>query len=103
MAKKPSLLKNRVVLSEQDVYAAGDAIEILRDAYDYFIERGSWRSAPSSLSGLERLYTVGTDAMCLLIKTHLKKAGQAVRPKCNLKKTEALPAEETAQQVSNRY
>ena len=99
--KKPSSLKNRVVLSEQDVYAAGDSIEILRDAYDYFIQNGaSWRSAPSSLSGLERLHTTGTEAMCLLIKTHLKKAGQAVRPKRSLKKTEAPPAEETAHQVS---
>jgi exocyst complex protein 7 len=96
--KKKGSLKNRVVLSEQDVYAAGDSMEILRDAYDYFEGRGSWRSTPNTLTGLERLHKMGTDAMCLLVRTHLKKAGHAVRPKRNMKK-EIHPAEESAQQV----
>lgn len=96
--KKKSSLKNRVVLSEQDVYAASDSIEILRDAYDYFAERGSWRSAPNTLTGLERLYKMGTDAMCLLVKAHLKNSGPAVRPKRNAK-WDIAPADETAQQV----
>lgn len=96
--KKKSSLKNRVVLTEQDVYAAGDSIEILRDAFQYFNARSSWRSAPSTLSALERLHKMGLDAMCSLIQIHLKKAGPAVRPKRNLKK-DVLPADETAQQV----
>lgn len=96
--KKKSSLKNRVVLTEQDVYAAGDSIEILRDAFEYFNARSSWRSAPSTLSALERLHKMGVDAMCSLIQIHLKKAGPAVRPKRNLKK-DVLPADETAQKV----
>ena len=98
--KKKSSLKNRVVLSEQDVYAAGDSIEILRDAYDYFEGRSHWRSAPNTLTGLERLHKMGSDAMCLLVESHLKKAGQAVRPKRAMAKREAAPWEESAQQVS---
>ena len=99
--KKKSSLKNRVVLTEQDVYAAGDSIEILRDAFQYFNARSSWRSAPSTLSALERLHKMGVDAMCSLIQIHLKKAGPAVRPKRNIKK-EVLPADETAQQTRDR-
>jgi hypothetical protein len=40
--------------------------------------------------------------MSMLITSHLKAAGQAVRPKRNVKKDNfvASPAEETAQQVS---
>jgi len=97
-------LKKRVVLSEQDIYAAGDSMEILRDAYDYFLERKNWRSAPSTLGALERTHKMGIDAMSMLIASHLKAAGQAVRPKRNLKKDiNIVPAsEETAAQVSRR-
>ena len=102
--KTSSSLKNRVVLSEQDVYSAGDSMEILRDAFHYFIGRGNWRSAPNTLSALERLHTTGMTAMSLLIHQHLTKAGQAVRPKrhhhTNKQLAKVPPAEETAEQVS---
>ena len=44
---------------------------------------------------------MGVDAMCMLITSHLKAAGQAVRPKRNLKKDINMvpPAEESAEQV----
>lgn len=103
LKKKTSSLKNRVVLSEQDVYSAGDSMEILRDAYNYFVGRGNWRSAPNTLSSLERLQTMGMQAMSLLIHQHLTKAGQAVRPKrhhANKQLIKAPPAEETSEQVS---
>ena len=100
--KRKTALKNRVVLTEQDVYAAGDSMEILRDTFDYFIERKGWRSAPAALGGLERVHRMGSETMSMLITSHLKAAGQAVRPKRNVKKIEnaASPSEETAQQVS---
>jgi hypothetical protein len=94
-------LKSRTVLTEQDIYAAGDSLEILRDAFHFFSERNDWKSTPQTLSELERVYKKGTDAMCLLISSHLKKAGPAVRPKRYVKK-EAMPppaSEETAQTV----
>jgi exocyst complex component 7 len=97
--------KNRIMLTEQDVYAAADAMEILRDTYSYFIQRKSWRSAPTTLSGLERVHKMGMDAMCLLTTSHLKAAGQAVRPKRNVKKEGIViaPTEETAKQVRQTY
>lgn len=103
-AKRKTSLKNRVVLTEQDVYAAGDSMEILRDAFNYFIERKGWRSAPAALGGLERVHRMGSETMSMLITSHLKGAGQAVRPKRNLKKDghTVLPMEETAQQVSEQ-
>ena len=89
----------RIILTEQDVYAAGDSIEILRDAYSYFCKRRAWRSTQSTLAGLERLYTMGEDAMALLISLHLKAAGQGVRPKRN-KSRQIAANEETAEQAS---
>ena len=65
-------------LSEQDVYAAGDSMEIIRDAYSYFLQRKHWKSTPSALGGLERVHQMGVDAMCLLIRAHLQGAGPAV-------------------------
>lgn len=98
-------LKNRIVLTEQDIYAAGDSLEILRDAFDYFSQRNSWKSTANTLGELERVYQQGTDAMCLLLSSHLKKAGQAVRPKraqTTTKKDQNVPAsDETAHQVSS--
>ena len=70
-------------LTEQDVYAAVDSMDIIRDAYTYFLERRSWRSTPSALGGLERAHTLGVDAMCLLIGHHLKASGAAVKLKRN--------------------
>jgi hypothetical protein len=110
-------LKNRTVLTEQDIYAAGDSLEILRDAFDYFSQRNTWKSTPQTLNELETVYQKGTDAMCMLISSHLKKAGQAFRPKRAVAGTKkdtptsntasgqnnsatVSPAEETAQQVS---
>eukprot|EP00566_Odontella_aurita_P004666 CAMPEP_0113594808 /NCGR_PEP_ID=MMETSP0015_2-20120614/39296_1 /TAXON_ID=2838 /ORGANISM="Odontella" /LENGTH=793 /DNA_ID=CAMNT_0000501873 /DNA_START=138 /DNA_END=2520 /DNA_ORIENTATION=+ /assembly_acc=CAM_ASM_000160 len=58
-------------LTEQDVYAAADSMEIVRDAYGYFLERKHWRSTPSALGGLERVHQLGVDAMCLLERTTL--------------------------------
>jgi hypothetical protein len=69
------------ILTEQDIYAAGDSLEILRDAYRYFNDRQSWQSTASTLNDLERVYKIGTDSMCRLLILHLKKAGQSVRPK----------------------
>lgn len=91
------VLSSRNVYTEQDVYAAGDSMEILRDAYLYFIERNSWRSAPTTLGGLERCHKLGLEAMTMLILSHLKKAGQAARPK--RKKGGVSPTEETAKEV----
>ena len=84
-------------LTEQDVYAAGDSMDILRDAYQYFVPRKSWRSVPTALSGLERVHQMGLDAMAALIQSHLKSAGQGVRPKKLSAKV--LPYEETAHEV----
>ena len=102
-SKAGSLHKHRTVLTEQDIYAAGDSLEILRDAFDYFSQRNEWKSTPATLGELERVYKQGTDAMCLLVSSHLKKSGQAVRPKRNVKKDNSAvpPTEETAQQVRN--
>ena len=93
------VMAKRIILTEQDVYAAGDSMEILRDAYAYFCKRRSWRSTPDTLAGLERIYTMGEDAMALLISLHLKAAGQGVRPKRSKAHAVALPSEETAEQV----
>jgi len=68
-------------LSEQDVYAAADSMEILRDAFDYFLVRKNWRSTPSALQGLERVHKVGVSSMCTLITLHLVQAGPSVRLK----------------------
>ena len=95
---KGSLL-NRNVYTEQDVYAAADSMEILRDAFAFFAARKSWRSSPSTLNALERCHRLGIDAMSLLITSHLKKSGQAVRPKRKKSTTATPPTEETAQQV----
>ena len=71
-------------LTEQDVYAAVDSMDIVRDAHAYFLPRAGstgWASAPAALGGLERSHALGVDAMCLLIGHHLQVAGAAVKPK----------------------
>ena len=100
--KGKSTIRNRVILTEQDIYAAGDSLEILRDAFDYFSLRNSWRSTPTTLGELERVYKQGLEGLGMLVASHLKKAGQAVRPKRHLKKDAPFipPTDETAQQVS---
>ncbi len=70
-----------VGLTEQDVYAAADSMEIIRDAYSFFLGRPNWKSTPSAIGGLERVHQLGVDGMCMLIKSHLTSAGPAIRIK----------------------
>jgi exocyst complex protein 7 len=91
-----------VILSEQDVYAAADSMEIIRDAYDFFIDRRHWRSTAVALSSLERVHQLGVSSMCTLASLHLSDSGQAVRIKRVVKQEgdeQVTPANETAQQV----
>jgi hypothetical protein len=69
--RSKKVTRRGVVLSEQDVYAASDSMEILRDAYDYFVQRRNWTSAPIAIAGLERCFKMGVEAMCLLVTSHL--------------------------------
>ena len=90
-------------LSEQDVYAAADNMEIVKDAFDYFLDHKHWRSASSTLANLERVHKMGVNAMSLLLTHHLMSAGQAIRVKRVVKKEGApvLPSkQETAEEVS---
>jgi exocyst complex protein 7 len=94
-----------VILSEQDVYAAADSMEIIRDAYDYFIDRKHWRSTAQALSSLERVHQMGVSSMCILESFHLIDSGQAVRIKRVVKQEgdeQVTPANETAQQTRDR-
>mmetsp|Transcript_15238 Transcript_15238/g.29738 ORF Transcript_15238/g.29738 Transcript_15238/m.29738 type:complete len:849 (+) Transcript_15238:205-2751(+) len=68
-------------LSEQDLYAGADAMEIVRDAHAYFSKRMDWKSTKDTLSDLERVHHLGVDAMGLLVIGHLTGAGAAVRRK----------------------
>jgi exocyst complex protein 7 len=90
-------------LSEQDVYAAADNMEILKDAFDYFLDHKHWRSASSTLANLERVHKMGVNAMCLLLTHHLMSSGQAIRVKRVVKKEGGpiVPSKhETAEEVS---
>jgi exocyst complex component 7 len=94
---------NAVILTEQDVYAAADSMEILRDAFDYFLERKAWRSTPSALQHLERVHKQGVSSMCTLITSHLLTAGPAIQLKKvgNGKESATIPGtNESAQEVS---
>src|SRR5210317_1008560 len=90
-----------VVLTEQDVYAAADSMEIIRDAHEYFIERKHWRSTGSALGSLERVHQMGVSSMCILSSFHLIDSGQAVKLKRVVKEkaAKARAATESAQQV----
>lgn len=68
-------------LTEQDVYAAADSLEIIRDAHAYFLKRPSWKSSKAALTGLERVHQLGVDGMCNLIHCHFMNAGPAFRAK----------------------
>jgi len=70
-----------VGLTEQDVYAAADSLEILRDAHVFFHERSSWKSSKGALTNIERVHQLGVDGMCNLIKCHLHHTGPAIRIK----------------------
>ena len=88
-------------LTEQDVYAAADSMDILRDAYAYFLERPHWKSTPGTLRNLERVHKDGVDAMCLLIHVVLAAAGPAVR----IKRKDGQPvnnAKENAHETTRR-
>lgn len=90
-------------LSEQDVYAACDNMEILKDAFDYFLEHKHWRSGPSTLQNLERVHKLGVTGMCMLMTHHLMSAGQAIRVKRVVKKEGGPivpPKNESAEDVS---
>jgi hypothetical protein len=97
--KSSKVLTNRSVYSEQDVYAACDSMEILRDAYLYFGERKHWKSTAVALGGLERCHKLGLGAMGLLVSVHLKKAGPSVRPKKKKAKGATSLADESAPEV----
>ena len=56
-------------------------MEIVRDAYAYFLKRREWMSAMDTMADLERVHHVGVDAMGLLVTGHLTGAGAAVRRK----------------------
>jgi hypothetical protein len=97
---KSKVLTNRNLYTEQDVYAACDSMEILRDAYLYFGERKHWKSTAVALGGLERCHKLGLDGMSLLVSMHLKKSGPSVRPKRKKAKGITSPVDESAQEVS---
>eukprot|EP00536_Pseudo-nitzschia_multiseries_P013919 jgi/Psemu1/68911/estExt_Genemark1.C_6310020 len=101
---KASEKEKTVILTEQDVYAAADSMEIIRDAYEYFLDRRHWRSTANSLSSLERVHQIGVSSMCTLESFHLLDSGQALRIKRGVKQEEnrATPANETAQQTRDR-
>eukprot|EP00546_Thalassionema_frauenfeldii_P000387 CAMPEP_0178936654 /NCGR_PEP_ID=MMETSP0786-20121207/25301_1 /TAXON_ID=186022 /ORGANISM="Thalassionema frauenfeldii, Strain CCMP 1798" /LENGTH=818 /DNA_ID=CAMNT_0020615097 /DNA_START=164 /DNA_END=2620 /DNA_ORIENTATION=- len=93
-----------VGLSEQDVYAAADSMEILRDAFDYFLDRKMWRSTPAALQQLERVHKQGVTSMCTLVTNHLITSGQAIRLKRSGQKDGPLipEKEETAKMTRDR-
>ena len=91
-----------IVLTEQDIYAASDSMEIIREAHGYFLEKKNWRSAPAALAALERVHQMGVSSMCMLASSHLIKSGHAVRMKRIIKKegeANVTSANETAIQV----
>ena len=93
---------SNVVLSEQDVYAAADSMEIIRDAYEFFVDRKHWRSTAPALASLERVHQMGVSSMCTLASIHLMDSGQATRIKRVVKQegeAHVTPATETAIQV----
>ena len=68
-------------LTEQELYAGADSMEIVRDAHAYFSRHLEWRSARDVMSDLEAVHRTGADAMGLLVVGHLTGAGAAVRRK----------------------
>ena len=68
-------------LTEQELYAGADAMEIVRDAHAYFGRRAEWKSTEETMEDLNRVHHVGVDAMALLVTGHLTGAGAAVRRK----------------------
>eukprot|EP00934_Nitzschia_sp_Nitz4_P000030 Nitzschia sp. Nitz4//scaffold196_size54656//42556//45057//NITZ4_006646-RA/size54656-augustus-gene-0.37-mRNA-1//1//CDS//3329540447//30//frame0 len=97
--------KENVALTEQDVYAAADSMEIIRDAHEFFVDRKHWRSTATALSSLERVHHTAVSCMCTLASFHLIGAGQAVRLKRVVKQegeAHITSATETAEQTRDR-
>mmetsp|Transcript_23760 Transcript_23760/g.39172 ORF Transcript_23760/g.39172 Transcript_23760/m.39172 type:complete len:846 (-) Transcript_23760:9-2546(-) len=84
-------------LTEQELYAGADAMEIVRDAHGYFAKRVEWRSTKETMADLERVHFIGVDAMGLLVTGHLTGAGAAVR-----RKVDAPPAPDTNKKSSGQ-
>src|SRR3569832_1235302 len=61
--KTSKVLTGRNVYTEQDVYAACDSMEILRDAYLNKEEHKTRKTTTTTLGGLERCHKLGLDAM----------------------------------------
>ena len=94
--------KGTVVLTEQDIYASADSMEIIRDAYEFFIDRKHWRSTTGALASLERVHQMGVTSMCMLESFHLIESGQAVRLKRVVKQEgeeQITSSNETGKQV----
>lgn len=68
-------------LTEQELYAGADAMEIVRDAHVYFSKRRKWQSTRDVMRDLEGVHRTGVEAMGLLVVGHLTGAGAAVRRK----------------------
>ena len=89
-------------LTEQDLYAAADSMEIIRDAHFYFVGRKKWESTAAALTSLARVHQTGVSSMCILASFHLIDSGQAVRMKRVIKQegmAHSSNANETAVQV----
>lgn len=54
-------------LTEQELYAGADAMEIVRDAHAYLSKRLEWKSTRDTMDDLERVHSLGVDAMGLLV------------------------------------
>ena len=63
-------------LTEQELYAGADSMEIVRDAHVYFSRHLEWRSARDAMSDLEAVHRTGAEAMGLLVVGHLTGAGR---------------------------
>ena len=89
-------------LTEQELYAGADSMEILRDAHTYFSKRLEWKSSRATIDELERLHQVGVEAMGLLVTGHLTGAGAAVRRKVETAEKKRKGNEESAQETRDR-
>ena len=69
-------------LTEQELYAGADSMEIVRDAHAYFSNKQmEWQSANDAIRELDSVHRTGVEAMGLLVVGHLTGAGAAVRRK----------------------
>ena len=69
-------------MTEQELYAGADSMEIVRDAHAYFSNKQmEWQSANDAIRDLDSVHRTGVEAMGLLVVGHLTGAGAAVRRK----------------------